>query len=122
MPSIGIALPLLKSSDDGFQMLKDIRDTIKQNLKMIILTNPGERIMDPQFGVGVQTYLFSNFSEGIQAELYDKIVDQVATYLPSVRIEKITFFESDQDTNTIAFQVYYNLKDAGLNDLLEFTI
>ena len=115
-------LPLIKGNSFDYELISSYQELVRQNLKNVLLTNPGERIMDPQFGVGVQTYLFSNFSEGIQAELYDKIVDQVATYLPSVRIEKITFFESDQDTNTIAFQVYYNLKDAGLNDLLEFTI
>ena len=122
MSSIGVALPLLRGSEDGFQMLKTIRETVKQNLKMIILTNPGERIMDPEFGVGVKTYLFSNFSEGIQSELYDKITQQVATYIPSVSITKITFFESNPDTNTLSFQVYYRLPDTGLNDLLEFTI
>ena len=78
MSSIGVAIPLLKSSNDGFQMLKTIQATVKQNLKMIILTNPGERIMDPDFGVGIKTYLFSNFNEGIQSEIYDKITQQVA--------------------------------------------
>ncbi len=122
MSSIGVAIPLLKSSNDGFQMLKTIQETVKQNLKMIILTNPGERIMDPDFGVGIKTYLFANFNEGIQSEIYDKITQQVATYMPAVKITKITFFQTNPDTNSLAFQVYYKLASAGLDDLLEFTI
>tara|TARA_Y100000592_G_scaffold781_1_gene1293 strand:+ start:41747 stop:42115 length:369 start_codon:yes stop_codon:yes gene_type:complete len=122
MSSIGVALPLLKSSNDGFQMLKTIRQTVKQNLKMIILTNPGERVMNPEFGVGIKTYLFANFSEGVQSEIYDKIIKQVDTYLPAVKISKITFFETNPDTSSLAFQVYYRLPDSGLDDLLEFTI
>tara|TARA_B100000575_G_scaffold215275_1_gene176000 strand:+ start:519 stop:887 length:369 start_codon:yes stop_codon:yes gene_type:complete len=122
MSSIGVSLPLLKDSSDGFQMIKTLRNTVKQNLKMLLLTNPGERIMDPEFGVGVQTYLFSNFSENIQGQLYDKIVQQAATYMPSVEIVNITFTETNPDTNTFSFQIFYNLRDAGLNDLLEFTI
>ena len=58
MSSIGVALPLLRSSNDGFEMLKTIKETVKQNLKTIILTNPGERIMDPEFGVGIRRFLF----------------------------------------------------------------
>lgn len=122
MSSIGVAIPLLKDSADGFQMLKTIRQTVKQNLKMLILTNPGERVMDPEFGVGIRTYLFSNFSDNIQSELYDKIISQAATYIPAVTITKITFLETNPDTNSLSFQIYYSLRDAGLNDLLEFTI
>ena len=122
MSSIGVSLPLLKDSSDGFQMIKTLRATVKQNLKMLLLTNPGERIMDPEFGVGVQKYLFSNFSENVQGQLYDKIVDQAATYMPAVQIVNITFNETNPDTNTFSFQIFYNLRDAGLNDLLEFTI
>ena len=122
MSSIGVALPLLKDSADGFQMNKTIRDTVKQNLKMILLTNPGERIMDPEFGVGIQSFLFSNFSDDIQNQLYTKITEQVRTYMPSVSITNITFNDNNPDTNTLSFQVFYTLRDAGLNDLLEFTI
>ena len=122
MSSIGVSLPLLKDSSDGFQMIKTLRSTVKQNLKMLLLTNPGERIMDPEFGVGVQRYLFSNFSENIQGQLYDKIVQQAGTYMPAVEIVNITFTETNPDTNTFSFQIFYNLRDAGLNDLLEFTI
>ncbi len=122
MSSIGVTLPLLKDSSDGFQMNKTLRETVKQNLKMIIMTNPGERIMDPEFGVGVQSYLFYNFSEDIQSKLYSKITEQVALYMPSVQITNIMFTETDSDTNTLSFQVFYSLQDAGLNDLLEFTI
>lgn len=122
MSSIGVALPLLKDSSDGFQMIKTLRQTVKQNLKMLLLTNPGERVMDPEFGVGVQMFLFSNFSENIQSQLYDKIVEQAKTYMPSVKISNITFIETDAGTNTFSFQVFYILRDAGLNDLLEFTI
>ena len=122
MSSIGVALPLAKDSTDGFQMNKTLRQTVKQNLKMLLLTNPGERIMDPEFGVGVQSYLFSNFSEDIQADLYTKVMEQARLYMPSVEITNITFTETNPDTNTLAFQIFYSLRDAGLNDLLEFTI
>ena len=51
MSSIGVALPLRLDFSDGFVMIKDIKRMFRQNLKMLILTNPGERVMDPLFGV-----------------------------------------------------------------------
>ena len=61
MASIGVRLPLTLDSTDGFGMIKTIRDMIKQNLKMLVLTNPGERVMEPDFGVGISQFLFGNF-------------------------------------------------------------
>jgi len=122
MSSIGIRLPIQKDRIDGFQMLKTVRETLKQNLKMVILTNPGERIMDPEFGVGAQQYLFSNFSEGPQLKLDNAIREQVALYIPAIKIHDIMFKATDPNTNTLSFQIHYSVPDAGLKDLLEFTI
>ena len=47
MSSFGVALPLVNDSSDGFRMLK-VKDVIKQNFKMLILTT-GERVMEPEF-------------------------------------------------------------------------
>ena len=37
---------------------EEIEKMIKQNLKMILLTHPGERIMVPDFGVGLPRFIF----------------------------------------------------------------
>ena len=44
-------LPLTQDSGDGFTLIKDFETMIRQNLKMLILTIPGERVMDPEYGV-----------------------------------------------------------------------
>ena len=59
---------LNKDSEDGFQLVKSLKQNIKQNLKMLLLTIPGERVMEPNFGVGLKTYLFSNFHQDIYFE------------------------------------------------------
>ena len=51
MSSIAVRLPLTLDSADGFGMITAIRGAIKQNLKMLILTEPGERIMEPLLGL-----------------------------------------------------------------------
>ena len=73
MWSIGIKLPITYDSGDGFTMLKTLEETVRQNLKMLILTNPGERVMEPEFGVGIQQYLFYNFSENIDTQISERI-------------------------------------------------
>ena len=121
MSSIGIKLPLNYSDSDGFVMLKSVRETIKQNLKMIILTSPGERIMDPEFGVGIRDFLFLNYSENVEQKIRSKIKKQIALYLPVVSITNMQF-QAGQDYNTLSLTLQYTVPDIGISDLLEFTI
>ena len=86
------ALPLTITSDDGhYKLLKSILETTEQNLKMIVLTCPGERIMDVNFGVGIRNYLFEQYAPATLGKIKAKILEQVNRYMPQVVIEDIIF-------------------------------
>ena len=58
------ALPLTKDNDDEFYTLtKTIKENTRQKVKMLMLTAPGERIMLPEYGVGLRRFLFENTPE-----------------------------------------------------------
>ena len=122
MASYAVALPLVLDSRDGYAMLKSLRKVIKQNLKMLILTNPGERIMEPDFGVGLKRYLFENYGTGVEAQIDTKIREQTAIYLPAVKIIQVYFGTTDPDNNFLAISINYTIPDIGAKELLEFTI
>ena len=55
--SLAVKLPLSLDGVDGYTSIKSYRQLATQNLKMLVLTCPGERIMDPMFGVGLKNFL-----------------------------------------------------------------
>jgi phage baseplate assembly protein W len=122
MSSLGVKLPLTLDGTDGFGMIKAIRQMVKQNLKMIILTNPGERIMEPEFGVGIKQYLFQNFSDNVYAEIDNKIREQISIYMPNVSIREVNFYSIEPDSNKVSFRLTYSIPAIAVNDLIEFTI
>tara|TARA_R110000744_G_scaffold32112_10_gene75207 strand:- start:3746 stop:4120 length:375 start_codon:yes stop_codon:yes gene_type:complete len=124
MASLGVKLPISKDDTDGFTMIKDLRTLIKQNLKMIILTSPGERVMEPDFGVGLREYLFSNFGEDTFEIIDSNIRKQVSIFLPSIELNDIVFDDSAQlmDSNTLSITLTYSMPNIGIKDLLELTI
>jgi len=122
MSSIAVRLPLSLDDTDGFGMLKRIREVIKQNLKMLILTEPGERIMDPRFGVGMKRFLFENFSDSVYSQIDSRIREQVRIYMPDVSIRQINFYLIDPDSNSVAFRMEYSIPSIAASDLIEFTI
>lgn len=122
MSSYSVRLPLSRDSADGFGMIKEIEEMIRQNLKMLILTNPGERIMDPEFGVGMRQFLFQNYSENVYSEIDSKIREQVSIYIPAVRIQDVKFYSIEEDSSIIKFRLVYTIPAIGINDLIDLTI
>ncbi len=87
---LGVKLPLFIDSVDGaYALSKDMEELAQQNLKTIILTSPGERIMTPDFGVGIRDYLFEQNTPGIQEAIRVAIQQQVAKYAPYIVIEDL---------------------------------
>ena len=84
-------LPLYRDSQDGYTLNKTLRAVARQNLKMVILTSPGERIMIPDFGVGIRQYLFENPTEDIFFDLRSRLFEQARKYVPYVTINSVHF-------------------------------
>lgn len=118
-------IPLQKSEEDGYYALtKTIAANTKQNLKNLLLTKPGERVMLPDFGVGLQSIIFNNQHDSLQADITYRIEKQVATYLPFIVIDNIEFI-SDNETDVrsamehkVGIKIAYSVPGFSFADLL----
>ena len=103
-------LPLTKDPVDGYALNKDYVDLVKQNLKMILLTAPGERIMEPDFGVGLRNYLFENDSAASRNKIETRIRNQIGAYMPFLEIKSIELNSIDNQVNTSASELRVDMK------------
>ena len=122
MSALAIKLPLLKDDADGFKTIKSFRNLIKQNLKMLILTNKGERVMIPNYGVGINQFLFEHYDSSTFARIETEILEQVSLYMPVVNILELMFIPNENNPNAIIAKIKYSIPDIGVRDLLQFTI
>ena len=133
MSGISPKLPLYTDPVDGIALNKTLKQMTRQNLKMIILTSPGERIMYPKFGVGLRRYLFMNNTSRTLSDIKRKIEEQVRTYLPSVSIRSIKFlsengeeirssFESSSSSNYVKLVIDYEIPSAFVSDTLDIKV
>ena len=112
MAGLSPKLPLVHDPIDGYyQLNKTYKDMVGQNLKMLVLTTPGERIMEPEFGVGLRQFLFQNFP---QDEIVSAVEEQVVRYLPFIELQNIEFntFEGDflnPQTNALSMTIEYRI-------------
>ncbi len=84
-------------------------DAIKQNLKMLLLTRPGEYVMDANYGVGLPDYLFLQEQE-IQTESLESIIrEQASTYMPYMTISNLQVtLDPSNSMMRIRIEFFYN--------------
>lgn len=123
---ISVSLPLIYDLVDGpFYLNKTAKEAIQQNLKNLVLTNPGERIMDPSFGVGLRTFLFEQINDEMYTKIATRIRQQLVAYLPFIKVSGIYFDDSstngDLGDNEIHLGISYNIAPLDINDTLSIT-
>ena len=119
-------LPLTLDPDDGYTLTKTIKELTKQNFKMLVLTNPGERAMDPEFGVGILAYLFENNSLATQGRIRARVRDQASKYMPHVVVEDVLFNSVNENPNIsenfLGVSIVYSIERLAIKDILEIPI
>jgi len=84
-------------------------DAIRQNLKMLLLTRQGEYVMDANYGVGLQDYLFELETLIDTTALESIIRSQASTYMPYMTISNLSVsIEEGSSLMRIRIEFFYN--------------
>jgi|TARA_Y100000114_G_C11753670_1_gene325745 phage baseplate assembly protein W len=122
MPDYTVKWPLeFNTLTNGFTSInrENLNEIAIFNLKNILLTIPGERIMEAEFGVGVGAFLFEQNSYVNKDELESKIRQQVSTYTPYINILDIQIlFEQ----NLLNLVIKFSIPSADIIDELDLSI
>ena len=100
--AIGVVFPF--NVNAIFNSSYTTQDQAKSNLINVLLTEPGERIMEPNFGVGLKKLLFENQIK--EDEVEGRIKDQCAFYVPEVDITNL-IIQLIPDNNTLYIRLTY---------------
>lgn len=112
----GVALPLSFSEEGPYNLNVYLADQIKQNFKNLILTAPGERVMDIFFGVGLKSYLFEQNSLDVQQEIQSRIIEQTSRYMPFISLQSIELETDEQGLNYLGVTIYYSIPNLSIDD------
>ena len=120
MNAIGPKLPLQRDEKFGnYGLITSYIDEVKQNFKNLLLTSPGERMMNLDFGIGLRRFLFEPRVH-VVPKIRQRIEEQVARYMPFIRINKIQFNHNVDpthvdDSNILSILIEYEVPSIKLS-------
>jgi len=110
---IGVAFPL--DETNMFDGTETVQEQTKANLLSLLLTQPGERVNIPNYGVGLKNLLFeNNIDIGL---LKEKINVSIKRYIPNVSLLDVQLgFSEDKHTLLVSI-VYKFLSDGNMDNI-----
>tara|TARA_B110000211_G_C13546672_1_gene321775 strand:+ start:49 stop:456 length:408 start_codon:yes stop_codon:yes gene_type:complete len=114
--TIGVAFPL--NEVNMTQGTLTFKEQVKSNLLNLLLTEQGERVNEPNFGVGLKRLLFE---QNINKEnLEEKINFQIGFYIPEITLMSVSVGSID-DKNKVYLTISYRFNLDGTTDALTTT-
>ena len=65
-------------------------EAIKNSLANLFTTMPGQKLLDPEYGLNINQFLFMPLSEDIAEQIGEKIFNCISFYEPRVRVENVS--------------------------------
>jgi len=120
---LGIDLPIRKSEgpEGFFASTSTTIDTIKNDLLSLLQTKKGERIFQPNLGLGIDSFLFENITEEMKVDIQNDIIDTIKTFLPFVNIIQLDVLETNTNTLNVVCKFSFN-NNPNIFETIDFTI
>jgi len=113
--SVGLDFPIGRQAGDQmgyFATTKTTMDAIKNDVRLLLMTQRGERLFQPFLGMNIRRFLFEQITDDTAIEIENDIVDTFQTWLPFVQLQNIEVDLGDQDKNQIKINITFNIQNA----------
>ena len=111
--SVGIDFPFNRTAGGNglFNTTETTIDAIKANIQLLLQTNQGERLFQPNLGVNLRQLLFEQMTEDLQIQIENNIVDVFERWLPFVNLTNINI-ERKNDVSQTNINIEFNIRRA----------
>lgn len=108
--------PNMDAPIDQDEDFTDPMDQIKQNFKILLLTRPGEKLGEPEFGIGIQNFLFEMNTVETQSQINSRIRSQTNIYMPYITITQITLQRQQDNESGLYVAITYYVPQTNQQD------
>ena len=103
--------PLLPVPDaDGHLSYPTLATSVRESIQIILRTRPGERLMRPEFGGGLDQLLNEQNTLTVRQQIKDLVSESLQRWEPRILVDRIEVWEADDDPSTVRTEIAYRLK------------
>ena len=112
--AIGVSIPF--NTKAVFSQTYTTSDQLKSNIINFVLTNKGERLLQPAYGTTLRQYIFESLTPDIVLDIENTLKTELTLNFPSVVFQQITATPIP-DQNSITISIYYYILKGNVNTI-----
>jgi uncharacterized protein len=118
-----ITWPLLPVPDaDGQLGYPALEASVRQLIQVVLRTRPGEQLMRPDFGAGLENFLHEPNTLVTRRRLRDLVVASLDKWEPRIMLDRIDVREVDDAPAQIRIELGYRIRRTGQLQQLGVTL
>ena len=106
---IGLKLPFNRGRSGLFPQSETTLEQAGSNIKNLLLTAKGERVMQPDFGSRLRDLLFEQYTEDLTDRIKDAIEEAMSTWLPYIVISQVDVIQDETNPNQTKVDLDFSL-------------
>ena len=120
---VGLSFPLRADNNNDFALTRNSIQQSKHNLRNLLLTYPGERAGNPEFGCRLREVCFEPSTENLPSKIQSIIVEAVNQFLPYINIVDVeTLTEPNQQEKIFVSIKFSTTLDPQINQALTLDV
>ena len=103
--------PLLPLPDEnGHLAFPTLEQSVRQSIRIILSTRPGERIMRPAFGAGLENMLQQPNTLTARRQIRDLISESLTRWEQRILLDRVEVWEIEDRPSAIRVEIAYRLR------------
>ena len=113
-PPALIGWPLLPLPDENGRLdYPSLEASVRQQIRVILQTRPGEQLMRPQYGAGLQRFVHEQNTLTVRRRIRDLVSEALARWEPRITVQRIEVWEHATDPTAVRVEIAYRLRRTG---------
>lgn len=106
----GWAFPIAVTADGTIRPTADEEETVRNAIWMILSTSPGERVMRPDYGCGIDDHVFGEVGPATTAGIVRDVTEALRAWEPRIDLLDVQARLDPGDRSVLLVEITYQLR------------
>jgi hypothetical protein len=116
---VGWAFPPAVAKD-GSTAMSAYEQDVKESIRIILGTERGERVMRPDFGAGLRSFVFGVLSQTTLQQIRTRVRESLVKWEPRIDVEQVDVTIDPTQRSTLLIEITYRVRVTNTRDNLVY--
>jgi phage baseplate assembly protein W len=104
-----VGWPFLPVPEGGAISFPTLEHSVREQIRIILTTRPGEQLMTPFFGAGLQNFLDERNTVAVRRQIQNTILEALQQYEKRITVDAVNVATIDGAPTEIRVQIHYRM-------------